>query len=120
MKSFYLHYIKVMNNIAFLLILLNLWSCAKEVQSSPVVKHNQDPEQYGIPYTGVPDSRDVSIYQINMRCFSATHNFQGVTNRLDNIKALGVNVIYLMPIYPVGILKSVNSPYCVKDYKSVN
>ena len=25
-----------------------------------------------------------------------------------------------MPIYPVGVLKSVNSPYCVKDYKAVN
>jgi len=25
-----------------------------------------------------------------------------------------------MPIYPVGVLKSFGSPYCVKDYKAVN
>jgi len=33
---------------------------------------------------------------------------------------LGINVIYLMPTYPVGVLKAINSTYCVKDYKSVN
>jgi len=80
----------------------------------------QDPAQYGTPFTGVPDNRDAVIYQVNIRCFSSTHNFKGVINRLDNIKALGINVIYLMPVYPIGVLKSINSPYCIKDYKSVN
>jgi uncharacterized protein YjdB/glycosidase len=55
-----------------------------------------------------------------MRSFSPERNFQGVVNRLDNIKNLGVNVIYLLPVYPIGILNGVNSPFCVKDYKSVN
>jgi glycosidase len=79
----------------------------------------QDTIQYGTPFSGVPDNRDAVIYQVNTRCFSSTHNFQGVIDRLDNIKALGVNVVYLMPIYPVGILKAINSPYCIKDYKAV-
>jgi glycosidase len=39
---------------------------------------------------------------------------------LDSIKALGANVVYLMPIYPVGIVKTSNSPYCVRDYKGIN
>ena len=79
----------------------------------------QYPPQYGTPFSGVPDPRDVTIYQVNMRAFSPTHNFQGVINRLDSIKALGVNVIYLMPVYPVGVLKSVNSPYCIRSFDSV-
>jgi glycosidase len=79
----------------------------------------QDPDQYGTPFTGVPDAQDAVIYQVNMRCFSSTRNFQGVIDRLDNIKALGVNVIYLMPFYPVGTLKAFNSPYCIKDLYSV-
>jgi glycosidase len=55
-----------------------------------------------------------------MRCFSSTRNFQGVINRLDSIKALGINVIYLMPIHPVGKdSKAVNSPYCIKDLNAV-
>lgn len=80
----------------------------------------QDPPQYGTPFNGVPDPRDASIYQVNIRAFSEGGNFQGVTNRLDQIAALGVNVLYLMPCTPVGVLKTANSPYCVKDYKAVN
>lgn len=76
--------------------------------------------QYGIPFSGVPDPSDAIIYQINMRAFSATRNFQGVINRLDSIKALGVNVIYLLPTYPIGTLNAINSLYCIKDYKGVN
>ena len=77
-------------------------------------------KQYGRPFRDVPDRRDVAIYQVNMRAFSAAGNFAGVAARLDSIKDLGVNVIYLMPIYPVGIEKSVNSPYCVRDYLAIN
>ena len=76
--------------------------------------------QYGIPFANVCDRLDAAIYEVNMRVFGAQGNFQGVNARLDSIKALGVNVVYLMPIYPVGIVNSINSPYCVKDYKAVN
>jgi glycosidase len=76
--------------------------------------------QYGTPFAGVPDRQDVTLYQVNTRAFSTSGNFQGVIARLDSIRSLGVNVIYLMPIYPVGTLNGVNSPYCVKDYKVVN
>ncbi|MDD2244727.1 MAG: alpha-amylase family glycosyl hydrolase [Dysgonamonadaceae bacterium] len=76
--------------------------------------------QYGIPFDNVPDRRDVTMYQVNIRAFSEEGNFSGVTNRLDSISDLGANVVYLMPIYPVGEVKSVNSPYCVKNYTEVN
>jgi glycosidase len=77
------------------------------------------PPQYGTPYQHVPDRRDVTLYQVNTRSFSKEGNFAGVTARLDSIKALGVNVIYLMPIYPVGKLKGANSPYATQDYDEV-
>jgi glycosidase len=77
------------------------------------------PVQYGTPFTGVPDRQDATIYQVNMRAFSAGSNLAGVTARLDSIRALGVNVVYLMPIYPVGTVRAFNSPYSIRDYRSV-
>lgn len=77
------------------------------------------PPQYGKPFNNVPDPRDVTMYQVNMRSFSKNGDLKGVTARLDSIKALGINVMYLMPIYPVGVLRSVNSPYATRDYDSV-
>ncbi|RYE16123.1 MAG: hypothetical protein EOP51_26405, partial [Sphingobacteriales bacterium] len=76
--------------------------------------------QYGTPFSGVPDRQDVVLYQVNMRTFSEAGNFAGVVARLDSIKALGANVIYLMPIYPVGIVNGINSPYSVQNYTAVN
>lgn len=65
-------------------------------------------------------TEDIVMYEINPKAFSATKNFQGITNRLDDIKALGVNTIWIMPIYKVGVLKSFGSFYCVKDYKGID
>lgn len=79
----------------------------------------QDPGQYGTPFAGVPDPRDASIYQVNLRAFSE-NGLQGVTARLDQIASLGVNILYLMPVTPVGVLKTANSPYCVRNYKEVS
>lgn len=80
----------------------------------------QDPAQYGTPYTGVPDARDANIYQVHIRPHSAAGNLASVTADLDRIKSLGINVLYLMPIYPYGTdPRSSNSPYCIKDYKAV-
>ena len=77
------------------------------------------PAQYGTPFTGVPDPRDVTIYQVNIRAFSSTHDLQGVISPAGFDRSLGVNVIYLMPVYPVGVLKSINSPYCIRSFDSV-
>ncbi len=80
----------------------------------------QDPPQYGTPFAGVPDPRDVNMYQVHTRIFSQAGNLQGVISRLDQIQALGVNTIYLMPHYPIGTdSRASGSPYCIKDFKSV-
>ncbi|SDS59869.1 Alpha amylase, catalytic domain [Mucilaginibacter mallensis] len=79
----------------------------------------KDPAQYGTPYAGVPATKDIVMYEVNTQTYTPA-TFQGVQVRLDSIKALGVNVIWLMPTYPVGVLKSINSPYCIKDYNGVN
>ena len=105
------------------IIPLVILSCKKESQNiPPVIPPATDsiPVQYGTPFGNVADREDAIIYQVNMRAFSQQANFKGVIARLDSIKALGINVIYLMPVFPVGKVKSVNSPYCVRDYKAVN
>lgn len=110
-----------MNIILYLFTLLFL-GCSKGNDPAPVPvtpPAETLPAQYGTPFTNVPGRGDAIIYQVNTRAFSAGGNFLGVTARLDSIKALGVNVIYLMPMYPVGVQNAFNSPYCIKDYTSI-
>jgi glycosidase len=114
--------------LIFLVTLLLFTACKKNdsvntpVKKTPVSQDTiyTDPPQYGTPFSGVPDANDIAMYEVNFQAFSSTYNFAGVTSRLDSIKALGINVVWLMPIYPIGQLKSINSPYCVQNYKAVN
>jgi glycosidase len=67
--------------------------------------------------------RDAVVYEIFPRQFSAKGDFAGITARLDDLKALGVDVLWLMPIHPLGRLKakgSIGSPYAIRDYYAVN
>jgi len=63
------------------------------------------------------------IYQIFVRAFSPAGDLNGVTARLDELHALNVNILWLMPIHPDGQLKkkgSLGSPYAVRDYYAID
>ncbi len=112
-----------MNSFSVLCIVL--MACSKnhavpDPKPAPPAPADSSFVQFGLPYNDVPEPKDVIMYQVNFRSFSATTNFAGVQARLDSIHDLGVNTLYLMPVYPVGVLNSVNSPYCIKDYTAVN
>lgn len=93
---------------------------ARGQKAPPTAALAPDPAPYGKPFAGVPAAPNATIYQVNMRGFSQAGNFKGVMARLDSIKALGVNVVYLMPIYPIGKEKAVDSPFAVQNYTAVN
>jgi len=75
--------------------------------------------QYGSPMSNVPLTSDIIMYEVNLRAFSDGGDIQGVIDKLDHLQSLHINVIWLMPIYPVGTVNAINSPYCIKDYKAV-
>lgn len=89
-----------------------------ESQADSIVA--QDYAQYGSPMDSLPLGRDMRMYEVNLRAYSASGDFQGVINRLDELDSLNINVIWLMPIHPIGIPHSVHSPYSVQDYKAVS
>ena len=103
-------------------LLIGIISCQKE-EADPIIVENEGGnsyEQYGTPFAQVPEVEDIIMYEINLRAFSVTGDIAGIIDRLDHIESLGVNVIWLMPIHPIGQLNSVNSPYSVKDHKQVS
>jgi glycosidase len=66
---------------------------------------------------------DGVIYEIYPRAFSAPGDFAGVTAQLDRLQQLGVNILWLMPIHPMGKVKSkgtLGSPYAVRDFYGID
>lgn len=83
------------------------------------------------PYAPQPDvriqhpewSRDATIYQINTRQFTDEGTFRAAETHLPRVQALGVTIIWLMPVHQIGLLNrkgSLGSPYAVQDYYSIN
>ncbi len=103
-------------------ILIILLGCKDDENPAPTPEPPDpvDTVDYSKPFAGVPVTSDIVMYEINERAFSASGDFNGILGRLDSIKALGVNVIWLMPVHPIGEINSVNSPYSVKNYQEVN
>ena len=67
--------------------------------------------------------RNKVMYQIFVRNFSEAGTFAEVEKKLDEIKKLGVDIIWLMPIHPIGKKKrkgTLGSPYAISDYRSIN
>ena len=58
------------------------------------------------------------IYQMNVGAFTGEGTFKAATQQLDRLDTLGIDIIWLMPIYPRGA--KMNSPYAAMDYKAVN
>lgn len=112
---------KLYINIVFALIFSSvLASCSTSDNESTTASLYP---QYGTRFEKMPKKENAIIYQVNIRAFSAAGDIKGVKDKLTYIQELGVNVIYLMPIYPVGVERSaggLGSPYAVKDYKAVN
>ena len=67
----------------------------------------------------VPQADVYRIYQANLKLY-ASPRFDNLKARIPTIKALGTDILYLMPVYQEGSTKSVGSPYCVKDFRAVN
>jgi cyclomaltodextrinase len=76
------------------------------------------------PALGPIDLGSATIYSIYTPIFSSTANLRGATAQLPRIHDLGFNVIYLLPVMPIGQAArghpSFNSPYSVRDYYAVN
>jgi alpha-amylase len=63
------------------------------------------------------------IYEANIRQYSPEGTFAAFTKDIPQLKNLGVKVIWVMPIYPIGVKnrkEGLGSYYSIKDYKGVN
>ena len=66
--------------------------------------------------------KNAIVYEVFVRDFGPQGDFQEVINRIPDMKQLGITVLWLMPIHPIGIVnrKGVwGSPYSIRDYYSI-
>ena len=110
-----------------LLLSFLLTGCAAMPSSSPLpatpdgdARHQ--PQSY-VQLRHPEWAKSATIYQINTRQFTAEGTFRAAQAELPRLKQLGVEILWLMPVHPIGEIKrkgSLGSPYSVQDYYGVN
>lgn len=68
-------------------------------------------------------SKNANIYEVNIRQYSKEGTFNAFTKDLPRLKEMGVDILWLMPVHPIGEINrkgTLGSYYSVLDYKGVN
>lgn len=103
-----------MKSFSFLLLFALTVSCSvpteKPTETTPAVTF---PEK----------AKDMTIYEVNIRQHTPEGTFKAFEKDLPRLKELGVDMLWIMPIQPIGIdgrKGSLGSYYSIRDYKSAN
>ena len=68
-------------------------------------------------------SRNSVIYEVNLRQYTPEGTFKAFEQHLPRLKELGVDILWLMPVNPIGMTNrkgSLGSYYSIKDYHGIN
>lgn len=115
MKTKSLHFMR--KTLAMLLlILIGFYGCNH--------KKNQEVENNNYQKVKHPEwSKNASIYEVNIRQYTPEGTFNAFAEHLPRLKEMGVDILWLMPIHPIGEKNrkgSMGSYYSVKDYLGIN
>jgi glycosidase len=79
--------------------------------------------QPAAPPAGAAALAGSTIYEVFVRDFSPRGDLRGVIEGLERIEAAGADIVWLMPIQPIGELHRkgpLGSPYSIRDYRGIN
>jgi cyclomaltodextrinase / maltogenic alpha-amylase / neopullulanase len=110
--------------VAFAVIVLLFTNCNNNKKENNSASNNS-------PYTPKPYvelkhpdwSKNATIYEVNVRQFTPEGTFKAFEPHLQRLKDMGIDIIWLMPIHPIGEKNrkgTLGSEYSVKDYYGVN
>jgi len=111
-----LFYKNLLASVALLVVLSVFISCdcKKTCEDDEIFKSNVVHPEW---------SKDANIYEVNIRQYTPEGTFAAFEEHLPRLKEMGVDILWLMPIFPISVEKrkgTLGSYYAVQDYKDVN
>ena len=95
---------------------------AGALASPALAEVRHEPRPY-VQFANAPWTHDAVIYQVNTRQFTRQGTLRAASAHLPRLAAMGVDIVWLMPIHPIGEVNrkgTLGSPYAVKDYRAIN
>jgi glycosidase len=96
---------------------------AAALLAAPAQAHPDYTPRPAVEIANAEWTRDAVLYQLNTRQFTREGTFKAAQKQLPRLAALGVDILWLMPVHPIGEANrkgTLGSPYAVRDYRAVN
>lgn len=124
----------LMKNIFMLLVLSMIITACNDKSSDS--QNNSENYEFALPEW----ASNATIYEVNTRHMTPEGNFKALQTHLERIRAMNVDILWLMPIHPISVEKRkatndlflsdiedpeerknyLGSPYSVADYRAIN
>lgn len=113
---------KSVSKCLLLFLALIASGCLKKSDAEKSASSRYEPKEY-VELKHPEWSKNATIYEVNIRQFTPEGTFKAFESHLPRLKKMGIDIIWLMPINPIGVEKrkgTLGSEYSVKDYYGVN
>lgn len=113
---------KHLSKTTLVFILAIASGCLKKKEQNNVANSRYEPKEY-VELRHPEWSKNATIYEVNVRQFTPEGTFKAFEAHLPRLKKMGIDIIWLMPINPIGVEKrkgTLGSEYSVKDYYGIN
>jgi len=111
-----------MKFLSFICLIVALTCCKNEIKNTPdasISSSVTEPIKHGNP-----DWDDQAVmYEVNIRQYTPEGTFKAFTNHVERLSQMGVDIVWLMPIFPISVEKrkgSLGSYYSVTDFLETN
>jgi len=104
--------------LVYIMTLAFLISCQMDQNNTENKNDKKEVEMEHVDW-----SKNANIYEVNIRQYTNEGTINAFREHLPRLKEMGVDILWLMPVQPIGELNrkgSLGSYYSVKDYKAVN
>ena len=104
--------------IIIMVLAMTISCSSNQNENSNNTKNNKKTESMHVDW-----SKNANIYEVNIRQYTEEGTIKAFQKHLPRLKEMGVDILWLMPVFPVGELNrkgSLGSYYAVKDYKDIN
>lgn len=107
-------YTRILQLVLLLSLSLMTLGCTESIEEDVQARnHIEHPEW----------SKNANMYEVNIRQYTEEGTFKAFEEHIPRLKEMGVDILWLMPIHPIGEEKrkgELGSYYSIKDYKAVN
>ena len=107
-------YIRILSVVLLLSVSLLTLGCTESIEEDVQARnHIEHPEW----------SKSANMYEVNIRQYTEEGTFKAFEEHIPRLKEMGVDILWLMPIHPIGEEKrkgELGSYYSIQDYKAVN